>query len=444
MPHSQAPHVDLGTLQTLPPLDTSGAASDRPLFWKQYLPCVLQEWCASTNEFDCMQKLRHFLPTVYDTLRTTTGFHSWSSPDPGACFSLELDLLINYQLRSPYRFEVGNDSLTEYVRYTDGLAYPANSSTVDPDTAVPVPLPWTSPFAALSDRQIALVQYLEVTQGVYACANGGECVAPDTCLCKPGWSGYDCRTPVCRHGWYNDSRASQYLRQGSYRCSTRAVTVWENPETPGGKFDGYVHGHPVFATHHSDPSKGWPPTHVRVDAPGNDTREGWRRDGYWNRTDYDWEYGVCPMFYDRQCFNADAATYGKLVDLRSGVTGQAVDSTDDAYRARVNYTDHRVIADGRWVEDGGECVDRALNGCFNNGTCVAPGTVCSGIFACVAAASCCMAAHVAVLLCVCGVWCVVCGVWCVVFARCAVRVRPGLGRRRLQLARVLRLRGGRD
>jgi len=35
-------------------------------------------------------------------------------------------------------------------------------------------------------------------EGCYRCANGGICVAPDLCQCAEGWSGYDCKTPVCR------------------------------------------------------------------------------------------------------------------------------------------------------------------------------------------------------------------------------------------------------
>merc|ERR1711968_52790 len=34
-------------------------------------------------------------------------------------------------------------------------------------------------------------------QGCYRCANGGNCTAPDFCTCAHGWTGYDCRTPVC-------------------------------------------------------------------------------------------------------------------------------------------------------------------------------------------------------------------------------------------------------
>jgi DNA-binding beta-propeller fold protein YncE len=36
-------------------------------------------------------------------------------------------------------------------------------------------------------------------EGIYACANGGSCIGPDTCTCADGWGGFDCRTPVCRH-----------------------------------------------------------------------------------------------------------------------------------------------------------------------------------------------------------------------------------------------------
>jgi hypothetical protein len=34
-------------------------------------------------------------------------------------------------------------------------------------------------------------------QGCYRCSNGGNCTAPDICTCAPGWTGYDCKTPVC-------------------------------------------------------------------------------------------------------------------------------------------------------------------------------------------------------------------------------------------------------
>lgn len=36
-------------------------------------------------------------------------------------------------------------------------------------------------------------------EGIFACYNNGSCSAPDTCVCRDGWSGMDCSTPLCRH-----------------------------------------------------------------------------------------------------------------------------------------------------------------------------------------------------------------------------------------------------
>uniref|UniRef100_A0A7S2AR06 EGF-like domain-containing protein n=1 Tax=Octactis speculum TaxID=3111310 RepID=A0A7S2AR06_9STRA len=36
-------------------------------------------------------------------------------------------------------------------------------------------------------------------EGIFICAHAGSCVAPDICTCKDGWTGYDCKTPMCRH-----------------------------------------------------------------------------------------------------------------------------------------------------------------------------------------------------------------------------------------------------
>lgn len=49
---------------------------------------------------------------------------------------------------------------------------------------------------------------VEVIQGEYKCANGGKCIAPDTCSCKIGWIGFDCRTPVCDQGYYQAGQRS--------------------------------------------------------------------------------------------------------------------------------------------------------------------------------------------------------------------------------------------
>jgi len=36
-------------------------------------------------------------------------------------------------------------------------------------------------------------------EGIFACYNGGSCIAPDVCTCKDGYTGFDCKTPLCRH-----------------------------------------------------------------------------------------------------------------------------------------------------------------------------------------------------------------------------------------------------
>lgn len=60
------------------------------------------------------------------------------------------------------------------------------------------------------------------------------------------------------------------LSQGSYYGSPRTLTIWENPATPNGKFEGYVHDHPNF---HSlafdmDVQLGFDETHTFQPGPG--------------------------------------------------------------------------------------------------------------------------------------------------------------------------------
>lgn len=45
--------------------------------------------------------------------------------------------------------------------------------------------------------KVAMVEYHNVTEGRYVCANGGNCTSPGVCECAAGWSGFDCRTPIC-------------------------------------------------------------------------------------------------------------------------------------------------------------------------------------------------------------------------------------------------------
>jgi hypothetical protein len=60
----------------------------------------------------------------------------------------------------------------------------------------------TGPWTYVPDRQVPNVKWVNITQGNYVCANEGKCVAPDLCACTSGWSGFDCRTPICEQGYY--------------------------------------------------------------------------------------------------------------------------------------------------------------------------------------------------------------------------------------------------
>ena len=41
------------------------------------------------------------------------------------------------------------------------------------------------------------ISYAPGGEGCFKCANDGICIAPDTCKCAKGWTGFDCRTPIC-------------------------------------------------------------------------------------------------------------------------------------------------------------------------------------------------------------------------------------------------------
>ena len=68
-----------------------------------------------------------------------------------------------------------------------------------------------------------------------------------------------------------------------------------------------------------------------------------------------------------------SAAVRKAYDRRTMRVGLPVLDTDDAFRARVTHTAKHTSAVGRWEAAGGECTDVVYRGCYNNGTCVAPG-----------------------------------------------------------------------
>lgn len=93
-----------------------------------------------------------------------------------------------------------DQSTTTFHRYTPKTPYHWMSHPRQPWNAYIQPEQnLTQPWKYQLDRQVALATLRNMTQGTFVCANGGECVQPDTCSCAKGWIGFDCRTP----GMYN-------------------------------------------------------------------------------------------------------------------------------------------------------------------------------------------------------------------------------------------------
>ena len=64
--------------------------SPPPPLHSRYLPCNITEWCIATNDFDCQQAQRRYLPAPTNLDRTVTGFDAYGDPALGACFRFEL------------------------------------------------------------------------------------------------------------------------------------------------------------------------------------------------------------------------------------------------------------------------------------------------------------------------------------------------------------------
>jgi hypothetical protein len=104
---------------------------------------------------------------------------------------------------TPFTYLQGSNNTTPYARYASAPYSVAAAGPVawSPPPSGPVN-GRTPPWGGLPDRQIALVERVLSAEGVYVCANGGACVAPDVCACAAGWIGFDCRVPVCDDGYY--------------------------------------------------------------------------------------------------------------------------------------------------------------------------------------------------------------------------------------------------
>lgn len=194
--------------------------------WNQFTPCDYKRWCEVTQSFDCLQKAKttqlvdpnideaeRYVDFIFFILRSlfiiAEGHFVY-----GLVYSIKLDM--DDKTLNCLLLEVRPDALSMFspIRsWDDAIAPPRRYSS---------PLPFghlsrdhqewneiVSPLSKLTqsrsstlDRQIIIVEYRNIVQGTYACANKGKCVSPDVCSCAQGFIGHDCRTPVCEQGFY--------------------------------------------------------------------------------------------------------------------------------------------------------------------------------------------------------------------------------------------------
>ena len=346
-------------------------SADRPISWQLYSQCDFSQWCDETNEFDCQQADRRFVPGNFPSSRRITG-RKFVPQSPCTTIEIAPDAVTSF------RYRTEEQGLTEFWRFAPPRPYKWGPR---PDAN-----PWASPSFAYPDRQVAHVAFRRFDQGVYACANGGSCTAPDKCVCAAGWAGFDCRIPVCDIGYFNPLAPGlvtdpRYPRQGFYQfVSDRTVTVWESFASYNAKFPEYMHEHPNYFSRYNGPQlngDNFPVVYQQRPSlpPGDNTYEGWRRTQWWERDRVArWSKGRAAYTvarYKRVCRDTPA----KAVDLLTGQSAAWTLNTTAAYIPRVDYSDPKTItAEGRWFLAGGECVDTVERGCFNGGKCTAPNT----------------------------------------------------------------------
>ena len=143
--------------------------SSQLLYYPTYKACKVAEWCNATNEFECQQLEMSYIGMQVPsgpTARLTTG----RKAPPDDCMLLELPL--NYKL--PFELLLSDNSTTGYWRFAPNTPYTSNAS--NPWGGILVPEDQhTPPYIYTPDRQLAWVSWNNVSQGVYTCANGGNC-----------------------------------------------------------------------------------------------------------------------------------------------------------------------------------------------------------------------------------------------------------------------------
>jgi hypothetical protein len=161
-----------------------------------YRQCNREQYCNWTKEFECEQRRATFgaieVPSG-PSYRIITG----RKERPNQCMNIELP--ISYKL--PFELTNADGTSTGVRRYSPISPYASDDSNEWRGYLVPTGNR-TGPWEYVADRQVAQVEWVNVSQGVYVCANDGNCTAPGVCECAPGWMGFDCRTPICEQGYY--------------------------------------------------------------------------------------------------------------------------------------------------------------------------------------------------------------------------------------------------
>lgn len=175
--------------------------------WIELRPCNLTQWCSDTNTFEC----RHI--ENYKIIEPSLRNEALQTYEDSRCFAIEIPP--DFVTWFPY-LQSWNNTVTPYRRYSAPSPYSWSSETPREWNAKVTPQQGhTSPWKFKIDRMLAIVQLYNITQGRYLCANGGKCVAPDTCSCAKGWIGFDCRVPVCEQGFY-EKELPHFVEGSSY------------------------------------------------------------------------------------------------------------------------------------------------------------------------------------------------------------------------------------
>ena len=199
-----------------------------------YKNCDLQSWCNATNEFECDQ-----LEMKYVTIRVPSGPAyvgiTGKKTPPNECMNIELPT----SFKVPFQLVYADGTTTGNLRYSPITPYESYYKNEWRGYTYNRTDGHTGPWTYEADRQVANVNWFNMSQGTYVCANGGKCINPDICACAPGWIGFDCRTPVCNQGYYQSQQAT-YLgglgNKGEVEIFAKFLNKTKNSYTLQGEY----------------------------------------------------------------------------------------------------------------------------------------------------------------------------------------------------------------